>query len=475
MTLTPRSFARAASLIWACLLGAFTMLPAQPVLSSRMWIGETAVFRDAGQVGLFWYAPKGIALKRDGQGKPQVQVIQMRYQGAECTADESERRFTSLVQLSVVADNWSQTELEEIKSYLQRRSRTRVSLKEIPAHRMDTHLVMAAPALGGNPKVLGHAREPIPTAWEERSFLVGLSPDEAQLLWAQLEKGQMAITVSYALMGKFYRGPSAEIHLSGSADMVEELAEEFEEMFLEEGEDSLLLSMPLRQDAFNVEWDLAQWPDLMQQVDLNDGFPPAYPALTIRCYDFADQIRPDLAMKRIEVQAKGLRDQWLDPQQATFYANQSGVEEQPISFPFVVSMEHPYRYRTISYTFKGQKEESEWQEIPACRYLIDITSNPEDNPVEHVEFEWEADVAAMDSLEIETFFLEIRYELDGTPLTLNSKISVNDHLPLQMLSWTMDRGFIPQLRLTWNQAGDLYWKEPDWPSDGYLYVSPAQE
>jgi hypothetical protein len=56
-------------------------------------------------------------------------------------------------------------------------------------------------------------------------------------------------------------------------------------------------------DAFAIPINTVQFPDLIKNLDINESFPPTHATVTVKNYDFTENLRPELYLKKIEVAA----------------------------------------------------------------------------------------------------------------------------------------------------------------------------
>jgi len=126
-------------------------------------------------------------------------------------------------------------------------------------------------------------------------------------------------------------------------------------------------------DAFSVEIDAARWPVLMKKLDINEEIPPGYPALEVRCYDFSDNLRPDLYSKTVEFKAQGVgRGEVIT--KVRFDRKNQDLTMYNIRFLYAVKIDKPLYYRITEISDNALPEKSEWKEVKSWNALIDVTS-----------------------------------------------------------------------------------------------------
>jgi len=132
----------------------------------------------------------------------------------------------------------------------------------------------------------------------------------------------------------------------------------------------------VRAGATSVTADAARWPDLLRRVDINEGIPPAYALLDIYCYDFRDELRADLYLKRVQIEAEGVAG---DPvhREVIFERSAPDLYAHSLRFPFAVRLDHPYRYRVIEVSRDGRVTEGNWIKVESWARPLDVTSTPQ--------------------------------------------------------------------------------------------------
>src|SRR5207248_10900277 len=144
--------------------------------------------------------------------------------------------------------------------------------------------------------------------WTERVYTVGLDSLTAQAFRAALDKDQVYLSLGYAFLGDARASDAGAGELTGSPEIVEGLKQALAEARPASGDapaDTVRLHV-IRAGAIEIGLDAKRFPDLVRRVDLNDQAPPGYAALDVYCYDFNNELRPDLAEKRVEIEAEGV-------------------------------------------------------------------------------------------------------------------------------------------------------------------------
>ena len=385
-------------------------LGAQPVLPSKMEVAGLTVYKDLLKSNIYYYAPGKLRLATDKTGKPGFQLVQMRYTGTGASGNQGEKRFLNLVQLTIWMDQPDGSQLQAVQNQL---GGFKINLKPLPLQNMEAFLVMPVGDGGGKVQRVGKAggmegANAKGGYWTEKVFTVRLDNHEAQLLWDQLDKGRLAMSLSYAFFTEAVSSLPGSYDISGDPEMAAELKEELDELVQLDSTSSI---QAFEAGAFSIDIDPKLWPDVMRKVDINEDTPPAWAILELRCYDFSNALRPDLGMKMVEIEASGVTDEPVKITGKRFMASTPDQNTLQIKFPYAIKMTKPYRYRIIEYTEEGQKKEFPWVFRENWSELLDVTTPPEQNNllVRELEIELPQELSQNDEIQqIQTIFLFVQ-------------------------------------------------------------------
>ena len=274
----------------------------QALLSSKQEIEGVSIYSDAKNSNEYYYAPGKLGLFEDQAGKPEFKLIQMRYTGSGVTGNQGEKRFMNIVQFRIVMEQHKTSVLNKVRKALA----PKAELRPLPMSQVEA--VLVAP-FQGTYKSIGKGVFDNETKgkgkgsfWRERVFTVRLENYEAQLLWDMVEKEQLAISLAYTYYGELINDITIDILATADslAASMEKLKEEIETR------DTTVSTTLIHSDAFSLDVDISKYPEVLVKKDLNNGMPPAYPALQIACYDFYNDLRNDLLMKDYRIPSKWL-------------------------------------------------------------------------------------------------------------------------------------------------------------------------
>jgi len=368
-------------------------LPAQALISSAQTIEGIRVWQDMVHPNQYYYLPAGLELMKDKDGRPGFQMLQMRYTGTALIGDQGDRGFFNIVQIGVERLPLDNSKLAALRAELGRG----VSLDPLPISNLEAYLVMPLAdgegrhqRIGRSSGMEGNARERKNT-WTNRRFTVRMGPQEAALLWDGIEKGQLSFSIGYAYYAEVVDDVAGSYQVSGdsaSVTAIDELLAESVAM------DSTASSHVVLAGTIPIDLDPDAWPDMCRRIDLNEGAPPAWAFLEVRCYDFANDLRPDLAMKSVEIEATGVKGNKVRIKPIRFMTARPAEYTRQVRFPYAIDLAYPYRYRVTEYDEEGQDQSGSWETASDWASLLDLTTRPEELPYSEHTIEVEVDTAA---------------------------------------------------------------------------------
>lgn len=353
----------------------------QALLSSKRLINGINVFQDIHQKNKYYYGPNKLQLSVDAEGKPKFQLLSMRYTGTQLTGDRAEKRFTNLLQFSLSLPPIPSTDLQAIRTQLG----AKAQLLPIAIQNMDVVLVSGVTTDGNaenkwrkHASIQSESNAEKGMFWTERSFVLPLNNYEAQILWDQYQNGRVALSVNYAFYAPVVQVVEESLSVVGDSVLVKKLKNQIGQI----ERDTQATNELIQADAFNILVDVAQYPEVLKQIDINENsVPPAYPSIEIKCFDFSLGIRPDLAFKRIYVQGTSVNGQQVE-EKIKFSSGDRDLTTQFLAFRYAVRMDLPIRYKILEYGFDGSSHESAWVMMPQFSNLIDASTLQKKNPLQ---------------------------------------------------------------------------------------------
>lgn len=354
---------------------------AQPDFSKKMEIENVRCFLDANKPNIAYYTPGKLSIAADRDGKPDFNFLQTRYTGTAAYGDQYSFRFKSILRFRVVMQRLSAEQLSTIKKKLWPAGGT-VRLLPLPITNIKTNIIFVgieentdttqfSGGLFSAENKDGLNQKGV--YWKEREFALRLDDQTSEALWSTLLKGQSLMSLSYAFFSKGVNTLESEFTSEGEKEVLDKLKEQIEET----GDSLYTEQICVLADAFSIRIDSEKWPNLLSKVDINEQVPPSYAALEVRCYDFNNQLRPDLLAKRIEIKAKGIgRGDVIV--KANFSPKDPDIYAYNIKFPYAIQLEQPLYYRVTSIGNETAPEKTEWIERQQWAGIIDITSSEDE-------------------------------------------------------------------------------------------------
>jgi len=368
-------------LIWAVL--ASPLLPgralAVPDWKTQRAAGALTIYADDSRPNRFYYAPAEIAVVTTPDGKPDFHFLETRYTGSAVGRDRGTILHKSLVTFTVRLPHPPAEELTRVARELGGAGAP-ADLRPYPVKKIATALVYVV--IGGDTTSLPPGRfestgeaEGSGSTWTERVYTVGLDSLTAQAFRAALEKDQVYLSLGYAFLGDALAQDAGIGELTGSPEIVEGLKSALSGARADSSgaPADTVRTHVIRAGAIEIGLDVKRFPELMRRVDLNDKAPPGYAALDVYCYDFNNELRPDLAEKRVEIDAEGVSGKRVKLETA-FLREQPDLYSAGIRFPVAVRLDRPYRYRTREVKLDGMEHQSVWRERQSWSEILDVTS-----------------------------------------------------------------------------------------------------
>jgi hypothetical protein len=368
---------RTCSVALALVAGALTAR-SEPDLRAARVIGPLTVCLDDARRGVAYFFPGDIILAVGDQGRPDLHLLQMRYIGTSVAGDRGAIIHRSVLSFRV---RLAQPTAESLQAA--RKALGVTDLRALPITRMETGLVYAP--IGGADQTekatalpSGHFEADSDAGlsnstsyWRERIYT--LSPDDvaSQIFWDTLQKGQLVMSLGYAFFASGVGSEKPLTELTGSPELVAEMRRQLDTGAA--GDSSKAADHLVRAGALPIEIDAQKWPDLLSKVDLNDSLPPEYAVLEVRCYDFNNALRPDLAAKQVEIEAEAIGGESTQIS-AIFDAGQPDLCVRNLRFQVAVRLDRPYRFRVTDVKWDGTTDVGPWTQRESWSQLLDVTS-----------------------------------------------------------------------------------------------------
>lgn len=340
------------------LVGAAGIARAVPVLETGRQIGSLTVYRDHLKPNLYYYGPGKLQLKTGVDGAPDVSFQILRYTGNATSGDSGTIRFHSYLGFRV---GW-EAQGDKIKATLAalQKASPGCQLIGMPV-RKSKCTVAFTPLEGGATRTIsggalvedGKADSSGP--FYEKSVL--LCPDEvsSEAIWGIMKAGGTPVSLNCELEAEVYDKLPPKSAPGEKAPEPE--------------------LMTISSDSVSVALDREKYPTRFTRGDLGATAPKEYAIVQLLCFDFADEIRPDLFSKTVEIESTGVTGKILR-RQVRFRADNPAASVATFRFDAAVSLKQPYRYRILTVGTSGKQTVGNWQTGKPWPVALDITTQP---------------------------------------------------------------------------------------------------
>ncbi len=357
-------------------------LQAQPVSSSSLVVEGEKLYRDRKNNNILYYLPPSYDLLYAADGRPPFTLIKMRYTGTAATGDKGVSKYHNLVQFRVGIAPDHVRQMNDLKAVLKIRY-PRAELRMMPVRKFSSLLVFAGTDGVDTAHLIqtGYAEptdensEVNNSYWNERVVSFRINNYDAQLVETALRNRQAAMSLSYAFYTNMNGGKNDDtsIYRDGRLD---NNAKAFFRQQEDNNKDTGSLLAMVKADVIPIMVDVQRWPDAIQQTDINERIPAKYPLLDVYCYDFNNELRPDLYTKKVEIKAISVNGSEISTA-FSFRQNKPDQYAKSIRFGYAIRLDKPYSFRVTEITNDGEMQVSEWTVRKEWSELLDITSPPD--------------------------------------------------------------------------------------------------
>ncbi|MDW3651828.1 MAG: hypothetical protein R8P61_32415 [Bacteroidia bacterium] len=443
------------SLLLALLIGGASLSLGQALQSSKQELEGLTFYQDLKNPQLYYYAPGKLRLAKESDGAPKLQIVFTRYTGTRCGGDQGEKQFLNLVQLTAVMEKAQARQLRAAKLALGED----VTIRPLSIQNVEAYLVVP---VGDSFRRLGGVGSSEANSeggssskrsyWTERTFTLRLSNEEAQLLQNLLKEDKLALSINYSFYADLVQDVQRSLDISGNSDRdLNKLEEKLEKVIKQ---DSIPVLQSIAGGAFAVSLDFASYPEKLKKIDINEaGIPTDYPAMELRCYDFANELRPDLNMKEIQIKALGIGGRrWIELDPITFSRFQPDLNVQQVKFSQAVNMGTDFRYQVIEHPKAGDVKRTGWKSMPFCSSLLDVSTDLEASGLRKRSLEIEVPVEQFAEKSLAAMTLVLDYQLDGKPMQQFQVFEANSVRVFRQLSLIHDRDTDLNIQTVWHYS-----------------------
>lgn len=336
---------------------------ATPVLSTARLVGSLTIYADHAKPNLYYYAPGKLQMKIGADGAPDVTFLILRYTGNAASGNSGTINFHSYLSFHVGWEDQS-AKIKTALGQLQVRNKTaqllplpiRKSLSSVIAMALEGGLLRTISGGSfveeGKPEEAGN--------FTEKSVL--LCPDSlsSEAFWDIMQAGRSPIALNCELKAEVFEQPPSKSGLHGEV--------------------SKPVLITVATDSVSIALDPKKHPSRFIRGDLGESAPKDYPVMQILCFDFANNNRPNLFSKSIEIEATGVTGKILR-RVVRFRASNPAASVAIFRFDAAVSLKKPYRYRILTVDEKGNSVEGKWQTGKPWPVALDITTQPDEKNI----------------------------------------------------------------------------------------------
>jgi hypothetical protein len=334
------------SLFWPAIAAAL------PIASESEHLAGLRCFPDHEDPAIWWYLPDRLELVGKGDDVA-FRFERYSYSGTSVTGDAGTVWWKGVLTLRLRFAS-SASAVGQARAMLSRRLGRPVSLQRLGVERVESVLLYASAGAAGPTGDLGSGDwGEAESRWEERSWILGLTPETTQMLWDEFHADGLAMSLGYSLSGTALSHRPAQDPFGGEAEVVEPEV------------------VVLGGDALAIRVSPEECPACFASTELDAAISAEYPFLEARCYDFESGLAPsDLGLVIVEVRAKAVSGDELF-EQARFAPGRATT--LPIHFRFAVSLDDGYDHRVVKVFDDGHTEASEWVSRASWSGILDVT------------------------------------------------------------------------------------------------------
>ena len=386
------------------ILLSFNMGVAQPVYSSKIILDGISIYRDQIDSSIYYYEPGEIHLARNADGQPSLKYLKM-FRSKLRNENKTVTDNFNIIQLKLKIRKLTQEQLEELIVKLNLKG---TELVPISIKKFEFNLLTGISSVGQN-KILGTHLEASyenlkSNLWDEKTVTIQLSKEAAQILDDSLDKlNKLELEFSYNYFADFHSNID-QIRNTKNLE-IKKLEDNFtEEINFKSGEVDL---------GFNIDL----WKDkCVKEIVLNEELLPRYHPIKLVCYDFSEEFRPDLLVKKVTVCGQGLGFKETCTRDLEFNTKDSQLNAISVKFKQPILFSKPLKYRVTEIDLRGNILKKDWEEV-SFEKVIDVTSYKLLHSLKNRTITvWLNQDDFLDT-DFKKSELSIRYTLKGQPIT----------------------------------------------------------
>jgi hypothetical protein len=422
----------------------------QPDLSSRLDIKGLTIFKDFRKSNTYYILPPKLDLIIEKDGKPRLTLINSRYTGTTVYGDAGEKRFRNLLQFGISMEN---IDLQAIKAIKNQLGGSGINLLMMPINNVETIVMLPAAGaqkaskLGKNGSFTSSSNDESTFGfWKNRTYSVYLQNQEAELVSHLMEEGKLFLSFNYSYKCEVIRGTKAYKKITNPRQVFQSVQKNLEEVIKV---DSTCIILPVLSNTFSINVDTQKW-NLIRKIDINENVPPAYSVLEARCYDFTNELRPDLAMKIIDIEATGLNNTIISLPSIKFLSTSPSTNTISASFPFAVKLTKPLRYKVSEIKKNGEKIMFDWVSKDNWIEIIDITTPIDALKYKQQTFDFEISPEILSDTTFQSLEIEVAYFFIQKSQKISIEFQQTSSINTEKLTLIFDINTPPKYRIILN-------------------------
>jgi len=367
---------------------------AQPIYNSAQEIQGINVYQDLTQKNIYYYSSKDLQLEKNNDGSPKFKYLKMANSKLAKDGVSAQLKDFNLIQFSLTHPSISKEDFKLIKKEL---NVNELKLIPLPIDKFEFMLLQGGESVGNHLNA-SYADEST-NLWEQKNITLRLSIAGAALLDRQIKDfNQLGIHFSYSYYSNF-------------VTRMDELTTTEEDTFKDLNIDTITSKLAYQTGVFEVNIDLEKWGEkCLETVILNEATLPKYLPIQVTCYDFSDDLRPDLLIKKIKVCGDGLQGQ-NTCMELEFNPQQAKLNSFSLQFKLPVLLTNPLRFQVTEITTKGHFYQRGWETIKLGE-SIDITSAKNKRKFQNQLVEIETDLIEMKNAGFQKVMVELNYQIN---------------------------------------------------------------
>lgn len=434
---------------------------AQPVFETRQEIEGITMYQDLMQKNKYYYVPADLGIAKNSDDSPKFKYLKMANSTLNQAGNMAQLKNLNLIQVSLTNPPTNKDKLLQIREVL---GGENIQLMAMPIDKFEFALLAGIESAGRNNRLATHLDASFENSgsglWENKAVTIRLSKAAAALVDQQMEDtGQLGIHFSYSYYTHFVIG-------------IDKIRNEGQTALESLKKDTLLAKVAYKTAIFDLDIDLDRWgSDCIEEIVLNEEVLPRYLPLQVFCYDFSDDLRPDLLMKKIELCGDGLEGV-KSCIQLEFSKQNRDRNAYSARFKRPVLLTNPLRYKVTEISTISGLEKGDWINLQPGE-SINITTAEQDQAFSNQEIEIEADFEEMRSLGLRKAKIELAYQINKQRNIKEISLNLDEDFSILTTNFFHDKDTPIHYTISWVDDQEALRSENTKTLDGdYLYLKP---